>query len=97
MQGRADNPGAEEAKEARTQQRIAVREVTHFQLSWTEQERGAPGAFTLQLLLDHGADEYVLHPSAGDVALLIALLEGGRNVYFDRDRKVLMAGNRRVS
>jgi len=29
-------------------------EVTQVQASWTEQERGGPGAFTVQLILDRG-------------------------------------------
>ena len=39
--------------EERTVQQIQVRQVTHVQASWTEQERGAPGAFTLQLIVCH--------------------------------------------
>src|SRR3712207_4381368 len=35
--------------EARTEQQIIIREVTHIQPSWAERERGEPGAFTLQL------------------------------------------------
>jgi hypothetical protein len=40
------------------------RQVTDVQASWTENERGTPGAFTVQLILDNGAEEYVLHPTA---------------------------------
>jgi hypothetical protein len=53
----------QEQRAERTEQRIAVREVTHMQASWTEGERGAPGYFTVQLILDNGAEEYVLHPT----------------------------------
>ena len=56
------------------ERQIQVRQVTHVQASWTEQERGGPGAFTLQLILDHGADEYVLRPSAEDADVLVKLL-----------------------
>jgi hypothetical protein len=42
--------------EERTEQQIQVRQVTHVQASWTEQERGAPGAFTLQLILDNSVE-----------------------------------------
>ena len=42
--------------EERTEQQIQVRQVTHVQASWTEQERGAPGAFTLLFILDNGAE-----------------------------------------
>ncbi len=75
------------------ERRIQVRQVTHIQASWTEAERGMPGAFTIQLILDHGADEYVLLPTASDADVLMALLRRSPNVMFDEERKVLMFGN----
>ena len=56
-----------ERAEQRTEQQITVREVTHIQASWTERERGGPGAIILQLILNNGADEYVLRPAAEDL------------------------------
>jgi hypothetical protein len=73
--------------------RIVVRQVTHVQASWAELDRGAPGVFTLQLILDHGADEYVLRPSATDADVLVKLLARSRTAAFDLERKVLMFGN----
>jgi hypothetical protein len=81
-----------EPREERTERRITVRQVTHVQGSWTEQERGAPGAFTLQLILDHGADEYVLRPTAQDAQVLLQLLGRGERAVFDLERKVLIVG-----
>jgi hypothetical protein len=75
------------------ERQIQVRQVTHVQASWTEEERGAPGAFTVQLILDHGADEYVLRPTAEDTDVLVKLLARSSNATFDVDRKVLMFGN----
>jgi hypothetical protein len=75
------------------ERRIQVRQVTHAQVSWTEAERGMPGAFTIQLILDHGADEYVLRPTASDAEVLMAMLRRAPNVMFDEERKVLMFGN----
>jgi hypothetical protein len=75
------------------ERQIQVRQVTHVQASWTEQERGEPGAFTVQLILDHGADEYVLRPTADDTDVLVKLLARSSNATFDVDRKVLMFGN----
>ena len=75
------------------ERQIQVRQVTHVQASWTEDERGAPGAFTVQLILDHGADEYVLRPTAEDTDVLVKLLARSSNATFDVDRKVLMFGN----
>ncbi len=76
--------------EQRTEDQIQVRQVTHVQASWTEQERGAPGAFTFQLILDEGVDEYVLRPTAEDADVLLQLLRRSDSASFDLDRKVLI-------
>src|SRR3712207_7988004 len=49
--------------EERTERQIQVRQVTQVQASWTEGQRGAPGAFTIQLILDNGADRSEEHTS----------------------------------
>ena len=79
-----------EKREERTEQLIQVRRVTHLHAAWTEAERGAPGAFTVQLILDHGADEYVLRPTAEDADVLLALWARSESATFDLDRKVLI-------
>ena len=76
--------------EKRTEEQILVREVTHLQASWVERDRGAPGTFTFQLILDQGADEYVLLPSADDADVLLQLFKSSAGAMFDRGRKVLM-------
>jgi hypothetical protein len=78
---------------AGTERQIKVRQVTHVQASWTEEERGGPGAFTLQLILDNGAEEYVLRPTAEDADVLVKLFARSANATFDMERKVLMFGN----
>jgi hypothetical protein len=78
---------------SRTERQIQVRQVTHVQASWTEEERGAPGTFTLQLILDNGAAEYVLRPTAEDADILLTLFARSANAMFDVDRKVVMFGN----
>ena len=78
------------AREARTEQLIEVRRVTALHAAWTEAERGSPGAFTLQLILDNGADEYVLRPTADDADVLLALWARSDSATFDLGRKVLM-------
>jgi len=84
-------------REHRTRERVTVRQVTDIQASWTEQERGLPGKFTLQLILDNGVEEYVLQPDAEDLDVLATLFKRAGNVYFDTGRKVLMFGNMRVA
>ena len=86
----SQSPGREAA---RAERQIQVRQVTHVQASWTEQDRGEPGAFTLQLILDNGAAEYVLRPTAEDADVLVKLFARSTNATFDLDRRVLMFGN----
>ena len=77
----------------RAEQQIKVRQVTHVQASWTEQARGEAGAFTLQLILDNGAEEYVLRPSAEDADMLLKLFKASEQATFDMERGVLIFGN----
>jgi len=79
--------------EQHTEQTIKVRQVTDVQASWTEKERGAPGAFTFQLILDNGAEEYVLRPTADDAKVMLKLFKRSQSIYFDLDRKVLIPSN----
>ena len=79
--------------EQRTEQQIKVRQVTEVQASWTERGRGEPGSFTIQLILDNGAEEYVILPTAEDSEILMELLEKVETLYFDLERQVLMFGN----
>jgi hypothetical protein len=83
--------------ERRTEEQIRVRQVTHLQASWSEQDRGQPGAFTFQLILDQGADEYVLRPSAQDAEVLLRLFESSAGAMFDRSRKLLMFSDLSIS
>jgi hypothetical protein len=80
-------------QEQHTEQTIRVRQVTDVQASWTERERGAPGAFTFQLILDNGAEEYVLRPTAEDSDVLMDLFKKSKAIYFDVGRQVLIFGN----
>ena len=74
-------------------EQIMVRQVTHMQASWTEQERGAPGAFTIQLILDNGVEEYVLRATENDADVLLRLFQMSAGATFDLNRKVLMFTN----
>ena len=82
-----------ERNEQRTEEQIQVRQVTHVQASWTEQDRGGDGAFTLQLILDNGADEYVLRPTADDAEVLLKLFKRSDSAMFDVERKVVIFNN----
>jgi hypothetical protein len=76
--------------EQNTEQSIRVRQVTDVQISWTEAGRGEHGDFTVQLILDNGAEEYVLKPTAEDTKVTVELIKRTDKVYFDLDRKVLI-------
>lgn len=76
--------------ERRTQSAIKVRQVTDYQASWTEEERGGPGSFTFQLILDDGAEEYVLQPEVKDAKVVRKLLDKSGSVFFDLERRVLI-------
>ena len=52
------------AAEQQTEQQIKVRQVTDVHANWNEEERGAPGKFSFQLILDNGAEEYAIRPPA---------------------------------
>ncbi|HZC84004.1 MAG TPA: hypothetical protein VE194_06210 [Rubrobacter sp.] len=79
--------------EQSTEQSILVRQVTDVQVSWTERGRGEHGAFTVQLILDSGAEEYVLQPTAEDTKVMVELFKRAQTVYFDLDRKVLITND----
>jgi hypothetical protein len=72
---------------------IKVRQVTNVHANWNEQERGAPGKFSYQLILDNGAEEYAIRPPAEDADVLIELFKQTDRIFFDMERRVLIFGN----
>ena len=76
-----------------TRQAIKVRQVTEVHANWNEEERGEPGKFSYQLVLDNGAEEYVIRPVAEDAKVIRKLLSKSNNVVFDTERGVLIARN----
>ena len=79
--------------EQNTEQSIMVRQVTDLHANWSEQERGGPGKFSYQLILDNGAEEYAIRPEAEDADVLIELFKLTDKIYFDLGRQVLIFGN----
>ena len=74
-----------------TRQAIKVRQVTEAHSNWNEGERGEPGKFSYQLVLDNGAEEYVIRPVAEDAKVIRKLLSKSKNKVFDTERGVLIA------
>ena len=81
------------AAERQTEQRIKVRQVTDVHANWNEEERGAPGKFSFQLILDNGAEEYAIRPPAEDADALMDLFAMSETMYFDLERQVLIFNN----
>ena len=79
--------------EQNTEQSIMVRQVTDVHANWSEQERGAPGKFSFQLILDNGAEEYAIRPDAEDADVLVELFKLTDKLYFDMSRQVLIFGS----
>jgi hypothetical protein len=81
------------APERNLEEQITVRQVTNVHANWSEQERGEPGKFSFQLILDNGAEEYAIRPPAEDSDVLIDLFKKSETVYFDMGRQVLIFGS----
>ena len=79
--------------EQNTEHSIMVRQVTDLHANWSEQERGGPGKFSYQLILDNGAEEHAIRPEAEDADVLIELFKLTDKIYFDMSRQVLIFGN----
>ncbi|QCX29111.1 hypothetical protein FC770_11605 [Nocardioides jishulii] len=75
-----------------TDDSLRVRQLTHYQFSWTAGAGGETGTWTLQLVLDQGAWEEVLTVSADDADNLQDILKNTGSVFYDIDRRVLMFG-----
>ncbi len=69
---------------------IYVRKVTDVHANWSAQDRGEPGKFSYQLILDSGAEEVVIRPTADDADVIKDLLSLSEDVYFDVGRGVLV-------
>ena len=84
---------ADQGAQAATKARYQVRQVTDYQASWVERERGDEGQFTMQLILDNGVEEYVLDVDSDDMEPMLTLLGRSKHTTFDLERRVLMFSN----
>ena len=75
-----------------TDDSLRVRQLSHYQFSWTAAGGGQSGIWTLQLVLDEEAWEEVLTVSAEDADNLQVTLKNTKSVFYDIDRRVLMFG-----
>ena len=82
----------QQRQEQQTEQAIKVRQVTDVHANWSAQERGESGKFSYQLILDEGAEEYVLRVTAEDAKVLREWFHDADAIYFDLEREVLIFG-----
>jgi hypothetical protein len=80
-------------QEQQTEAAIKVRQVTEVHSNWNEEQRGEEGKFSFQLILDNGAEEYVIRPTAEDADVLVDLFEQTDTIFFDMERRVLIFGD----
>lgn len=74
----------------KSESRIQVRQVTDVHANYSEQGEGRDGKYSLQLILDHGAEERVIRPTAEDADAMMELLERSKSLYFDLSNGVLL-------
>ena len=65
------------------------RTVTSSQVAWQSSSTAAAGRFSLELVLDHGADHHLLEISAQDLKVILQLMTRSGTTLFDRDRLML--------
>ena len=80
------------SREQQTESAIKVRQVTDVHANWSHQGELEHGKFSYQLILDDGAQETVIMPTADDAKVLRDLFHDADTVYWDTEREVLIFG-----
>ena len=78
--------------EQNTEQQIQVRQVTDVHANWSNQGELEDGKFSFQLILDNGAEEAVIMPSAEATEALRDLMKDAETLYWDKTNEVLIFG-----
>jgi hypothetical protein len=76
-----------------TEQTVMVRQVTDVHSNWSYQGELEHGKFSYQLILDDGAQEVLVMPTAEDGKLLRDLIHDADTLYWDTQDEVLLFGN----
>lgn len=79
--------------EQKPEQAIMVRRVTNVHSNWSSQGPLEPGKFSYQLILDDGAEEVLIMPTAEDGKLLRDLIHDSDALYWDKEKEVLTFGD----
>ena len=78
--------------EQHTEGTIKVRQVTDVHSNWSNQGPLEQGKFSFQLILDNGAEEALIMPTAEDGKLLRDLIHDADTLYWDMENEVLIFG-----
>jgi hypothetical protein len=64
--------------------------VTNVHSNWSNQGEAEDGKFSYQLILDDGAEEAIIMPSAEAAEALRDLIQDAETVYWDKQNEVLI-------
>ena len=78
--------------EQNKEQSIKVRQVTDVHSNWSSQGPLENGKFSYQLILDNGAQEALIMPTADDAKVLRDLIHDAQALYWDLDKEALIFG-----
>jgi hypothetical protein len=78
--------------EQSTEATIKVRQVTDIHSNWSNQGDFQSGKFSYQFILDNGAEEALVMPTAEDGKLLRDLIHDADTIYYDTEKGVLIFG-----
>ena len=78
--------------EQHTEQTIKVRQVTDIHSNWSYQGDLEHGKFSYQLILDNGAEEVLIMPTADGAKVLRDLIHDAEALYWDLEKEVLIFG-----
>ena len=79
--------------EQNTEQQIQVRQMTNGPANWSNQSEAEDGKFSYQLILDDGAEEAIIMPSAEAAEALRDLIQDAETLYWGKGNQVLVFGN----
>jgi hypothetical protein len=78
--------------EQNTEQAIRVRQITDVHANWSSQGELENGKFSYQLILDNGAEEALIMPTADDAKVLRDLIHDADTLFWDKDKQVIIFG-----
>ena len=78
--------------EQNTEQTIQVRQVTDIHSNWNYEGELQDGKFSYQLILDDGAEEAIVLPTANDAKVLRDFIRDADTIYWDTQNQVLIFG-----